>query len=181
MMKSEQLFYRELARNWGGRFPALAPVHLPETPQPPKGSNFICDKYYGERRRAYFFNVFFSQKRRGEFTLSVTISDSQQRSLLEGRSSSDLNVPLIGTYRIAAFMQRQDYWWAIKDVNAESSDLLRSFGIASGDFGSRPTPHRWRPTSYDLPFEKVVEEALVDLNEKISNFVLPKLCISLDK
>ena len=39
--------------------------------------------------------------------------------------------------------------------------------------------NRWRPRSYKLPMEKIIDEAIDDLNARLRKFVFPKMKITL--
>jgi len=69
-------FLRRVREVWRLDFPFLKPVDLSEIPLVPKGCRFLCDDYFAERGRAYFIIFDFCPRRIGEFSLSITVSDS---------------------------------------------------------------------------------------------------------
>src|SRR4051794_10448562 len=96
-------FLKRVRARWQREFPFLKPVHLIEVPQLNKGTNFICDRYLPERGRAYFIHFDFSQKRFGEFSIGVTVSDSLTRSIMEHAMGAPSPTAL-GMYAIGPFI-----------------------------------------------------------------------------
>ena len=179
MRNSDKTLFKIVGESWKDAFPALRPIHLKEIPQRPRGSNFLCDRYFQERGLVYFFSIGFAPKRPGQFTLSVTISDTQERSIFTGGGADELRVGKLGTYRIAAFMKRQDWWWCLSDVEKEADDFMVSLG-GGPIYAGRKLPHRWRANSYAVPLEQIVREGVLDLNAQIREYVLPQLNLVLD-
>ena len=168
MSKIQRPFLIRVREAWQHRFPFLEPVEIDEIPRRDNGGNYRCSAFFSERSRAYFVAYQFSKVRRGEFTLEVTIADSLDRSILEHRTASDIAAHKLGSYRIGSFIDGKDCWWALQDVEAETRRLLPSLPIA------RP-PGRWRPSSFDLPLDRIYDEAISDVSDKLERYVFPKL------
>jgi len=77
----------------------------------------------------------------------------------------------VGAFGIWQFMHRPRFDWSLVDLEAESMALL---GISSGLPNS---PNVWRPSTYDQPLEKIVEEAIAHVNQTLRTFVFPVLQI----
>jgi hypothetical protein len=171
------IFLRKVREAWKTEFPFLKAVDLEETPKIPKGCNFRCDEYFGSRGVFYFFTFDFSPRRPGEFSIGVTVSPSNARSVLSPAVESNPTPTSIGSHSIAAFMGRQTFRWELVDVDAKTNAILTSLGglpIVTPDYVLADT---WKPSSFALPLEQIVDEAITDVNDKLRRFVFPKLAI----
>jgi hypothetical protein len=176
MSKIQSPFLKRAREAWRVRFPFLEPVEIDEVPKRDKGGNYRCGTLFAERGLAYFFSYQFSTRRLGEFTLDVTISDSLARSVVERRWASDVTEHKLGSYRIGSFIDGKDHWWALRDVDAGASGFLESLGLSGPEVASpRVVPGRWRPSSFDIPISEIYDQAIVDVSDKLSRYVLPKL------
>ncbi len=143
---------------------------------------FTCEDYLADRGLLYHLIVQFSKDAPGKFTVELTISNTPET--LNKRSSGLLlvNERSIGTFRIARFWGKVDYWWRIqKDT---TGDFFANVGFnelasISSKFIEDETTV-WKPSSYDNPEESIFQEAMSDLNAKIVHFVLPKLMVRPD-
>lgn len=55
---------------------------------------------------------------------------------------------------------------------------MASFGAPPITAPGYVSPNTWKPTSYELPFEQIADEAIYDVNDKLRRFVFPKLEIT---
>ena len=177
MPSIQKTFLKRVTEVWRIDFPFLKRVDLTEVPSVPKGSNFICDEYFRKRDRAYFIRFDFSQKRVGEFTIGITVSDSLTRSIrehgLESPSSSAL-----GMFSIGQFLPVQSRTWALRDINAEVDQLFQSLGQEPVGFGKIRSTLTWYPSSFDLPQKEIVDAAIADVGATLKKHVFPKLEIA---
>lgn len=175
MSKEQKQFLKKVRENWKTQFPFLEPVNLEEMPKMPKGNNFCCKEYFAIRGVCYFITFDFSQRRQGEFSIGITVSPSPEKSILSHPEDYIPTPTNIGSYNIAVFLGRQSFRWGILDVDAKTNAILTSLcgeQIQTPDYIS---VNLWKPSSYSLPFEKIAEEAILDINEKLRRFVFPKL------
>jgi len=171
MAKEQKTFLTLLNRSWKTEFPFLKAGWADEVKRRPKNCNFLCDDYATLRGRYYFFQIDFSRRRRGELSITITLSKSQGESILPASDDPEPTPLSLGAFGIWQFMQRPSYAWSIVDLEAESMALL---GISSGL--AKP-PDVWCPTTYHQPLEKIVEEAIADVNQTLRKYVLPTLQI----
>lgn len=173
-----RLFLRKLRENWRGKFPFLRPVDLDESSRRVSGGNFVCDQYFAERQLAYFCSVEIHHQRKGEVTIDVTVSDSKQRSVREAKCGAVINPQESGTYRLGMFVNGRDFWWALADTDARLSNDLKSLGIEPSTLDPASLQNRWKPKTYDLPMDTIIDEAIADINQKLELYVFPKLKIA---
>ena len=181
MATVQNVFLRKVRESWKREFPFFEPVDINEVPKLPKGTKFVCGDHFESRKVVYFIHFDFSEKRAGEFSICVSISASKDRSVLEPPNvykPSPLNV---GSYGIGAFLDCQTFRWTLVDVDAGLDENLRSLGLEPIGFASMPSPNTWKPSSFSLPAEKIVEEAILDVNEKLKSHVFPRLQIDYRK
>jgi len=176
----QKAFLRRVAHRWEGEFPFLKPAHLVEVPQLNKGSNFLCDHYFPERGRAYFLHFNFSQKRVGEFSIGVTVSDSLTRSIREHGTGAPSPTAL-GMYAIGLFIGRQTRRWALIDHNAQADELFHSMGVEPVGFAGMRSRNTWCPPSFDVPQDQIINAALDDVNTVLRQEVFPKLQVEYEK
>ena len=144
----------------------------------PKGSNFRCKDYFATRGVCYFVTFDFSQHRIGEFLIGITVSPSLEKSILSPPENYTPSPTNMGSYNMAVFLGRRSFSWDLVDVDAKMNAILISLGgepIQTPDYVSVDI---WKPSSYELPFEQIAEEAICDINEKLRRFVFPKLEIA---
>jgi hypothetical protein len=177
MRRLHTVFFNRLKLDWAREFPFLRPIEVAETPMRPRGSNFVCDNFLRTRGHLYFFSVEIPPKRSEELTLEITISDSKERSRLEIGWRQDLLSLKPRTYRIGAFLNGKDFWWALADVNAKNSALMESLGAPAIGTSALQRANSWKPSSFDEPIETIVKEAVQDVNSKLRQHVFPKLHI----
>ena len=169
-------FLRAVEAEWARLFPFLKPVELEERPKRGK----LCNYIYQNQSKAnfiYFISFQFSEIRIGEFTIDVSISHSNEVSVLDRRTKDDLQSLKYGSYRIGTFMGTKDYWWALVDVDSQNQELWRSVGERHPVLTQVSDQSRWRPSSFDLPPGGIISEALLDVNVKLQRFVFPRLDI----
>lgn len=171
MAGEQKMFLKRIASAWRQEFPFLKPVNLQELPQIPKGCNYLCDAYGEARSRYYFVRLDFSPKRRGEFSIGVTVSPSPERSALDPAMAKEPTSTSIGSFGVWQFMKRQWFAWSLVDLEAESMALL---GLSSG---LSKSPNVWRPGTYGQPLEKIADEAIVHVNQTLRTHVFPVLQI----
>ncbi len=171
MAGEQKQFLKQVTALWRREFPFLQPVDLQELPRVPKGCNFLYQGGGGVPGYYYFVCFDFSSKRRGEFSIGVTISQSPERSTLNPAMVDKPTPTSVGSFGIWQFMGRHYMAWALVDLEAEAKAL---FGLTSG---LPKSPDVWRPTTYDQPLEKIVEEAIADVNQSLRKHVLPALQI----
>lgn len=176
----QKAFLKRVASRWRKDFPFLKPAHLIEVPQLNKGSNFLCDHYFPERGRAYFLHFDFSQKRVGEFSIGVTVSDSVVRSILEHGTSAP-SATAIGMYGIGPFIGAQTRRWALIDHGAEADALWRSLGQEPMGFATMRNRSTWYPQSFAIPQEDLFDCVIENVNSVLKQHVFPKLQIEYEK
>jgi len=178
MSKEQKLFLEKVRETWKTQFPFLKPVDLDETPKLPKGCNFRCDDYASTRGVVYFVTFDFSQRRVGEFSVGVTVSNSPEKSVLNPPEDYRPTPKNIGSYSIAAFLGRSTFRWDLVNVDAKTNAMLASLGGTPIATPPHVAANTWKPSSYALPFEQIADEAISDLNDKLRRFVFPKLEIA---
>jgi hypothetical protein len=178
MGKEQKLFLKRVKEAWSTDFPFLKPVELDEVPKQPKGCNFRCEDYFSTRGVCYFVTFHFSQRRQGEFSVSIAVSPSRDKSVL---NSPEIYIPApknVGSYSMAVFLNRQSFRWDLTDVDAKTNGTLLSLGMASLPTADYVSANVWKPSSYALPFEQIADEAIRDLSNKLRQFIFPKLEIA---
>jgi|GEM_PF-5186477 len=175
-----KVFKKLVADSWRMDFPFLKQVDIDEVPRVEKGCNFLCDLYGESRKRYYFLRINFSPKRRGEFSVGISISPSPARSILEHPLVSPELTPFsIGMFGIWKFLDLPRFDWALVDIDSEQNALFSKLGLPGIKSGSRRSANVWRPSTYDQPFFKIAEEAVSHLNYTLRSRVFPVLEISL--
>ena|SRR3974390_3358624 len=175
MAHEPRQFLKRLAASWRKEFPFLKPVDLDEVPRVPKGCNFLCDAYGASRGYYYFVTLDFSPKRRGDFTVGITVSTSPNRSTLDPGETSRPSASTVGSYGIWQFMGRPRFVWALVDLEAERDALFAELGTPMPELGRRRSPNVWQPSTYGQPFEKIADEAIAHLNHTLRTEVFPVL------
>lgn len=177
MAKEQKHFLKRVRETWEAEFPFLKPVDLDEVPKIPRGCNYCCGNYVAIRGVFYFVTFDFSPVCPGEFSLGITVSDSAHKSVLNPPTDYRPTPTNVGSYNIAVFMGRQAFLWDLVGTDDKVNSMLASLRTTSI---VRPTPltaNMWKPSSYDLPFAQIADEAIRDVNSKLRRFVLPKLQI----
>jgi len=113
----------------------------------------------------------FSPKCRDQFSIGIVISPSPERSTLDPAMVDQPTPTSIGSFGIWQLMGRPYFAWALVDLEAETKALL---GLSSG---LPKSPDVWRPATYDQPLEKIVDEAIADVNLRLRAHVFPMLQI----
>lgn len=175
MAHEPKQFLKQLATSWQKEFPFLKPVDLDEVPRVPKGCNFLCDKYGATRDYYYFIAVEFSPKRRGQFTVRIAVSSSPKESTLDSAMGLEPSPTTKGSFGISKFLGKQQFAWALVDIEAERDVLFAKLGTPMPDLGANRSARIWRPSTYDQPFDKVADEAIAHLNHTLRTEVFPKL------
>lgn len=175
MGKEQKLFLKIVRETWRAEFPFLKPVDLDETPKLPKGSNFCCDDYASTRGVFYFVTFDFSQRRQGEFSVGITVSNSAEKSVLNPPQDSRPTPTNVGSFSIAAFLGRPAFRWDLVDVDAKTNAILASLGGTAIPTLGHVAANTWKPSSYALSFEQIADEAIRDVGDKLRRFVFPKL------
>jgi hypothetical protein len=178
MSRMQQQFLKKVRETWKVEFPFLKAVNLEETPKLPKGCNFRCDDYAPIRGVFYYVTFDFSQRRQGEFSVGISVSNSAEKSVLSPPENLEPTPTNIGSYSIAAFLGRPAFRWDLVDVDAKTNAVLQSFGGSPITTPGYVSANTWKPSSYALPFEQIADEAIRDVNEKLRRFVFPKLEIA---
>ncbi|MEO8428133.1 MAG: hypothetical protein ABI651_13565 [Verrucomicrobiota bacterium] len=171
MANEQKTFLAKLSESWSTAFPSIKPAGEDEVHRRPKSCNFLCDAYGAIRNRYYFLQFNFSPKRRGEFTMTITISASRKESILPASEDLTPSPQSIGAFGIWQFMHRPRFDWSLVDLEAESTALL---GLSSGLPKSRNV---WQPSTYGQPLERVVDEAIAHVNKTLRTHVFPVLQI----
>ncbi len=166
-------------KDWAKGFPFLKPVDLIEVPKWPKGCNFRCADYSKLRGLFYFVSFSFSRVRQGEFSMAVTVSRYSDRSVLEPPDDYHPSPTNIGTYNMAAFLGCRNFRWQIVDCNTRLNEVVVSLGGIQEETPSHVAVNIWKPSSFDLPFNTICDEAIRDVNAKLRHYVFPKLDIFL--
>jgi hypothetical protein len=175
MSKEQKRFLKKVRESWNTEFPFLELVDLEEIPKMSKGCNFRCKDYFLTRGVCYFVTFDFSQRRQGEFLIGITVSPSPQKSVLSPPIDYTPTPTNIGSYNMAVFLGRQSFCWDMVDEDTKMNAIMVSLG---GELNQTPgyVPENvWKPSSYALPFERIVEETICDVNEKLRRFVFPIL------
>jgi hypothetical protein len=170
----QKLFLKRVRSTWQRDFPFLMPVNLQEIPLVQKGSTFVCADFFAERGRAYFIRIDFSQKRHGEFSLGITVSDSLTRSIRE----HGLETPspsALGMYAIGQFVPAQTRRWALIDRDAEVDEFFRSLGQEPVGLAQMRSAYCWYPPSFELPQSEIFDGAISDVGAVLKEHVFPKL------
>ncbi|MDB6055656.1 MAG: hypothetical protein JWN25_3179 [Verrucomicrobiales bacterium] len=172
MLPIQRILVNQIKANWAGNFPFLKPVDLRETPNRPRGTNYICDDYLQTRRVVYFVSLELVPKNKEDITLEITISDSPEKSRRAVGWKSGIDVQKIATYRIGSFFSNRDYWWRLADTEGNLIKLFSpSYGSGSSDVNI------WGPSSFDKPSDIIVNEAIANINDKLVNHVFTALGI----
>jgi len=181
MSKYRKPFLKEFSETWARRFPTWHQgVCLPVFWARPDCTFSDASSF---SRCGLFFHLIveFTPKRAGTFTGDIIVTSSP-----EGYPH-DRNPPrrwgehvpelLDGAYRIGSFFAEQDFWWHLVDEEAESSRFLESVG-------NLPTPPAgllqrqqgdWYATSYDVPMQNIISEAVKHFSDTFEQNVIPKL------
>lgn len=175
MSKIQRQFLKSVRETWKAEFPFFKPVDLEETPKLPKGCNYRCDDYASTRGVFYFVTFDFSQRRQGEFSVAITVSNSAEKSILSPPEAAQPGPTNIGSYCIAAFLGRPAFSWDLVDVDAKTNATLVSLGMESIPTPDYVSANIWKPSSYSLPFELIADEAIRDVSDKLRRFVFPAL------
>ncbi|MFN3407709.1 MAG: hypothetical protein ACK45B_01835 [Limisphaerales bacterium] len=179
-MSSEQKkFLKMLRQKWAEEFPFLRPVELNEVPVLPKGCKFRCDDYVLDRGIYYFITIDFSQRRLGEFSVRVTVSDVPDKSIWDPATDDEPGPNSLGSHSIATFMGRQAYRWDLLGLAARNDAAMHAAGIHLPGVSTIPSANTWHPSSYDRPFEQIANEAINDVSDKLRKFVFPKLRVEI--
>ena len=88
---------------------------------------------------------------------------------------SKLTPTSIGMFTIWKFMNLPRFHWALVDLEAEQYALFAKLGVQQIDLRGLKSSNTWQPSSYDLPVDKIADEAIADVNDKLRRFVFPKL------
>jgi hypothetical protein len=178
MGKEQKFFLKRVREAWSLEFPFLNPVDLDEVPKRPKGCNFRCDDYIAVRGVCYFVTFHFSQRRQGEFSVGVAVSPSREKSALSPPENYTPSPRNVGSYSMAVFLNRQSFRWALADVDAKTNATLVSLGMEPIPTPDYVSANVWKPSSYSLPFDQIVDEAIRDVSDKLRRSVFPKLEIA---
>lgn len=176
MAGESKLFLKAVRKSWKQKFPFLMPVDLDEVPKVQKGCNFRCDKYWASRGVCYFFTIDFQPKIRGRFTLGISISSNPEKSII-GHGVWPLTAAQpTGMFGVWQILERRYLAWDLVDRVGELNQLYDQLGM---DYRMErdDSPDIWRPTSYSMPVERIIEAAIEDLNSVMEKQVLPKLRI----
>jgi hypothetical protein len=174
MAHEPKQFLKRLAASWRSEFPFLRPVDLDEVPWMPKGCNFLCDAYGASRGCYYFVTVDFSPKRRGQFSVYITVSHSPKKSAL-GPAWGEPSPTTTGSFGITKFIGKQQFDWALVDLEAQRDALFAKLGTPMPELGNNRHDRIWRPSTYDQPFDKIADEAITHLNHMLRTKVFPVL------
>lgn len=177
MVKEAKLFLKRVREAWATEFPCLEAVDLNEVPRRPVGSNFRCADYFVARKTCYFVSFNFSQRRKGEFSVGITVSPSLDRSVLDPSEVEQPGPMSIGAYSMADFLNCQSFHWDLVNVTARTNEVLNEFGIPVSRLPENPLPNVWVPTSYALGPDGIIEQAIYDVTEKLRIAVFPRLAI----
>lgn len=174
MPSLQKQFLLRVRERWAIEFPYFRPFVTDEIQKLPKYSRYICDSYADKRGVYYFilFNMF--QKKAGGFSLEISISDSNQKSIINSGCGKPSPIN-IGRYNINTFLGVQSYEWDMIDVEGEFDKFMLSIGGIILPASIDRYPDSWIPSSFDLPHETIIDQAIDDVNEKLHKFVLPKL------
>ena len=167
-----KIFMTRLKKSWSIEFQCLKPIRR-------KGSNSIvycCDNYFTSRGLMYLFHVVFADKTPGRFSVSIGISKSDVNAGPLQGSSFETNK--LGEYPIFAFLNKRDFWWHLENIESRKRASYAAMGVPGlTSIINYNDNNRWRPSSYALPIEDIVDEAINDLNMRLKKFVFPKLQI----
>ena len=176
MAKEQKLFLKKVKDAWKAEFPFLRQVDLNETPKLPNGCKFRCDDYASTRGVYYFVTFDFSQRRQGEFSVRITVSGSPAKSVLDPAADYQPTPTSIGSHSMGVFLGRQSFRWDLVDVDAKTNAILVSLG--GEPIVGHVSANTWKPSSYALPPEQIVDEAIRDVSDKLRRFVFPRLEIA---
>lgn len=174
MAGENKLFLKALRKSWKQKFPFLVPVDLEEVPKVQKGCNFRCDKYLANRGVCYFFTIDFQPKTRGRFILRISTSSNPEKSIVEHGDWPLTAAKPTGMFGVWQILERRYLAWDLVDWAGELNQLYTQLGM---DYRVEPgdSPDIWRPVSYAVPIEAIVDAAIEDLNAVMMKEVFPRL------
>ena len=175
MVNLKKSLLEKIAVSWREHFPFMHQVNLQETPKIPKNCNYRCDSYSLSRGLFYFFQISFPPKREGEFTLVIVISNDANKSVIDHGIALNPTKNAIGRYGIWQFMGRQRYSWSLKDIDIENERFFKAAGIENVQFSKTDSDKKWKPKSYNMPVDEIIDSAIQDVNACLIRHVIPQL------
>lgn len=175
MKEIEKTFLTTVKQQWMQRYPFLKAYRPKSSSGLKKDACYLCDDHAETRKRFYFLFFTFSPKQPGQFSISVTVSDSVEKPLQEGLPGASLSADTIGTFTIAAFLGKQNKSWMLYDWEAQEVAYWKSLGVQMPSVGISNSPNIWKPSSFDLLPDKIIEQALADVNHTLETAVFTKL------
>jgi hypothetical protein len=175
MASIQKRFLKQVREAWRRDYPFLKPVNLVEVPRLPNGANFLCDRYFSERGRAYFIWFDFPQKRFGEFHLGISVTDTLTQSIRDHGLAKPTPTAL-GIYDVVQFGSPKRTW-ALVDIEAESDKFFQSLGMDTSDLALPRSQSTWFPQSYEVPEAQIFDEAITDVAATLAKYVFPALQI----
>ncbi len=177
MASIEKFLLQSVKKKWHEEFPFLKPARIKQISGVRKDACYLCDSFAQSRNRYYFVTFEFHPKQPGQFSISITISDSIAEPLQESFTETHLSPDKIGTFTIAAFLGKPSFSWMLYDWDAQNVAYWKSLGADMPSVRGLDLPNIWKPSSFELPPERIVEETIQDINDKLKKQVFPKLQI----
>ena len=117
---------------------------------------------------------------RGFQRKNIIVSSSREgfapKTTAPPRWKKDVPELLEGNYRIGWFFADKDVWWHLMDEEAESRRLWESIPNLPGPPSILERRRGdWYASSYDLPFDSVIAEAVKHFCDTFEQHVIPKL------
>lgn len=129
MANEQKIFLKALRKSWSVEFPSIKSAGEDAAKRRPENCNFVCDDCVASKARYYFLQFDFSRKRRGEFSIIITISKSRADSILSASEDQEPTPQSVGAFGVWQFMRKPWKAWSLVDLEAESMVLL---GFPSG-------------------------------------------------
>ena len=186
----QKQFARALKQSWAREFPFLIPHEKPED-----GHAILFRNANDAAKRWIYFGVQFNTKTPVQFTVNIIVSDAPDYRkrlthtmlTLEEIRAAPIPFP-IGLHRIGAFFpnSRGDFWWHLTDIEGARAQLFSQLAghMSPAQKAEWEQAQRvifridenrvWRASGYE-DADKVISEAIADLNTRLREYVLPQL------
>lgn len=180
MSKYRKPFLKQFCETWARRFPIWhRGVCLPVFWARPDCTFSDTSSF---SRCGLFVHVIveFTPKRPGAFTADIIVTSSPQGYPHDrnppprwGEHVPDL---LEGAYRIGWFFADRDFWWHLVDEEAEFRPFWESVAsLFTPPAGLQRRQGDWYASSYDVPMQSIISEAVNHFCDTFEQHVLPKL------
>jgi hypothetical protein len=145
-----------------------------------RDGTFSDQESYSKYGLSFHLVVEFSCKWAGAFTGDIIVSSSPEgyppKTPAPPRWKKDIPELLEGNYRIGWFFADRDHWWHLMDEEAESKRFWESIPNLPQPVSTLERRRGdWYASSYDVPFEKVIDDAVQHFCDTFEQHVIPKL------